>query len=82
LTQDVSAYRLSFIFNAWPDLPEDVHDMAREEARQFGTTHTGLVFLQKTVPTIADAKARLEFAVIAMVGRWQFLEMINKSQKR
>lgn len=81
LTQDVSAYRLSFIFNAWPELPDDIHDMAEEEARQWGATSTGLVFLHKAVPTITDAKARLEFAVITMAARLQFLQMISKSQK-
>jgi len=81
LSQDVSAYRLSFIFNAWPGLPDDVRDMAKEEARQWASTSTGLVFLQKTVPTIADEKAHLEFAVITMVAHMQFLE-IRKSQTR
>ena len=81
LALDVSAYRLSFIFNAWQVLPDDVRDLARDEARQFSTTGVGLVFLNRAVPTIADDRARLEFAVITVVGRNQLYEMNLKLQK-
>ena len=71
LAQDVSAYRLSFVFRGWSSLPSDVQDLARDEARQFGTTNAGQVFLQKAVPAITDQKARFEFAVITMVAGFQ-----------
>ncbi len=81
LAVDVSPYRLSFVFNAWQGLPEDVRDMAQDEARQFGATGTGINFLNQTVPTIADDRVRLEFAVIALVGHNQYNEMNLKLQK-
>ena len=81
LDQDVSAYRLSFIFNVWPKLPDDVRDLAREEARQFGVTGTGLTFMRQAVPTIRDDRARFEFAVITMMDHVQADEMSDKQQK-
>jgi len=81
LDVDVSPYRLSFAFNAWTALPDDVRDAARNEARQYGQTGNGQVFLHQAVPTIADSRARLEFAVITMITRNQFAQAMQKLQK-
>ncbi len=81
LAAEVSAYRLSFVFNAWQGLPEDLRDLARDEARQFGTTGIGQRFLSRAVPTIADDRARLEFAVITLIGHIQYEAMIRGYQK-
>jgi len=81
LDADMSAYRLNFIFHAWPALPDDVRDSARNEAQQYGQTGNGQVFLHKAVPAIADSRARLEFAVITMIARNQFIQAMQKLQK-
>jgi hypothetical protein len=78
LTFEVSAYRLNFILNAWSGLPQDVHELARQEAHEFGTSDIGLLYLLRTAPTITDPQAHLEFSMIAMVARFQYNQ---KSQK-
>lgn len=81
LDLDVSAYRLSFIFHVWPALPQDIRDLALNEAQQFGPTGKGSLFLEANVPTIADDRARLQFAVITMIARQQRDAMNQKLQK-
>ena len=82
LDVDVSAYRLDFIFHVWPGLPDDVRDLAKNEAQQFGTTGDGQVFLSKAVPTIGDDRARLQFAIITMIARHQYELASQKLQKK
>jgi hypothetical protein len=69
LAPGVSAYRLGFIFLAWPQMPQDIRSMARSEATQFGATGKGMMFLRENVSTIPDRQSRLEFAAIAMVAQ-------------
>jgi len=69
LAYDVTPYRLTFIFNAWPDLPPDIRDDARAEARLYATTGKGLHFLGIIVPTISDPRAHLEFGLLVLVAR-------------
>ena len=78
LTPEVSAYRLGFIFNAWPGLPQDIHELARSEAQEFGTTGGGFLFLLRTAPTIRDPQARLEFTMVAMIARFQYNQLNQK----
>ncbi len=72
LTFEVSGYRLNFIFNAWSQLPQDVHELARSEAHEFGTTGGGMLYLLQTAPTIRDPQAHLEFSMIAMIAKFQY----------
>jgi len=72
LAYEVTPYRLSFVFNAWADLPADVHDNARAEARLYATTAKGLRFLMETAPTIADPRAHLEFGLLTLVAKSRF----------
>ena len=81
LDVDVSLYRLSFIFYAWSALPQDVRDLARNEAREFGQTTDGQNFLNANVRTIADDRGRLEFAIITMIAHYQWDGMNQKYQK-
>ena len=82
LDVNVSAYRLSFLFQVWSNLPDDLRDQARNEAREYAsTTEGGLNFMRKAVPTITDSRARLEFAVITMLAHYQLDQMIQKQLK-
>jgi hypothetical protein len=78
LTPEVSAYRLGFIFTTWPSLPQDIHELARYEAQEYGTTGSGLTFLLRTVPTIRDPRAHLEFAMVAMIANFQYNQWKQK----
>lgn len=80
LDLDVSAYRLSFIFHVWPSLPQDIRDLAINEAQQFGPSPRGMQFMQANVPTITDSRARLQFAVVALIARQQHDMMTQKLQ--
>ncbi len=73
-----SAYRLSFIFNAWSSLPSDIHELARHEAQAYGTSVEGLTFLVQTAPAISDPRARLEFGMLALAAKSQFYMPIKK----
>ena len=81
LDLDVSPYRLSFIFHVWPYLPQDIRDLAVNEAQQYGPTGRGLQFMTATVPTIADDRARLQFAIIALIAHQQYDATVQKLQK-
>ncbi len=81
LAYEVTAYRLTFIFNAWTKMPQDVRELGRIEARQYGTTSKGLAFLVQTVPTIVDPRAHLEFAVMTMIAQTQFYTSILEPRK-
>jgi hypothetical protein len=82
LDVDVSAYRLTFLFNAWPALPDDLRDQARNEARQFASnSERGLNFLRQAVPTIADSRTRLEFAIMTVIAHHQLDLVVQKNQK-
>ncbi len=80
LDLDVSAYRLSFIFHTWSALPQDIRDLAVNEAQQFGPSTKGLQFLNANVPTINDSRARLQFAIITVIANQQFSALIQKHQ--
>jgi hypothetical protein len=69
LSYEVTPYRLSFVFKVWANLPADIQDDARAEARQYATTSKGLRFLEAAAPTISDARARLEFGLLALVAK-------------